>query len=65
MPVIQDTGYPGRTVVAAKIVRLEFFASSQIETKLSHRETAEDIAKIASLDSRDGRIGPDPDTANF
>ncbi|MBV9876052.1 MAG: aldo/keto reductase [Verrucomicrobia bacterium] len=25
----------------------------------------EDIAKIASLDSRDGRIGPDPDTANF
>jgi 2,5-diketo-D-gluconate reductase A len=25
----------------------------------------EDIGKIASLDSRDGRIGPDPDTANF
>ena len=25
----------------------------------------EDIAKIASLDSRDGRIGPDPDTADF
>ncbi len=25
----------------------------------------EDIAKIVSLDSRDGRIGPDPDTANF
>ena len=25
----------------------------------------EDIAKIASLDSRDGRIGPNPDTADF
>jgi 2,5-diketo-D-gluconate reductase A len=25
----------------------------------------EDIAKIADLDRQDGRIGPDPDTANF
>jgi diketogulonate reductase-like aldo/keto reductase len=25
----------------------------------------EDIAEIASLDSRDGRIGPDPETADF
>jgi 2,5-diketo-D-gluconate reductase A len=25
----------------------------------------EDVTKIASLDSRDGRIGPDPETADF
>jgi 2,5-diketo-D-gluconate reductase A len=25
----------------------------------------EDIAEIADLDRHDGRIGPDPDTANF
>jgi 2,5-diketo-D-gluconate reductase A len=26
---------------------------------------SDDLAKIAALDRRDGRIGPDPDTANF
>ena len=26
---------------------------------------ADDLAKIAGLDCKDGRIGPSPDTANF